>query len=383
MWRLASLLLVSTLAAGLPQLPYLPPAPTPCIPVTSLVYHTSIQTSYVVQTINDVNTQYTTTTVVRQQVVPTTIFSTRVETRTQIVINTVQQTTTVFNNKVETRTVPSPPIQETRYITSTRIIPTISYVTQTQTETRVVPIEVTKTQIQTINTQVVSYQTDYSQETRVVTIPGPNVVMTRVQTVVQTSVIRSQGPVRTQFITSTQVQQQVQTSFISGPNIVLTSTVQRQQFIPYTTISTRYENDVVTREQIITRTNVQTTTIINTQFVPQEVVSTQVVPSIIYTTLYETRVQPFTQVQTVFRTQYNTPAPVVKTREETRTSLVQISSPDQIVTSQVVQTQQRQEIVYQTINQPQQITVTQTVTGTCSKSGYNYNAPTNPLSIGK
>ncbi|XP_064077668.1 uncharacterized protein LOC135195340 [Macrobrachium nipponense] len=302
----------------------------------------------------------------------------------QIVFSTVQQTTIQYIDRVETRTVPSPPIQETRYVTSTRVIPQISYVTQTQIETQVVPVEVTSTQIQTINQPVTNYQTEYRQETRLITIPGPDVVMTRVRTVVQTSVIRSVQPdSRTQYITSTQVQQQLQTRIVTGPNIILTSTVQRQQVVPYTTVNTRYENDFVTREQIVTRTNVQTQTIVQTQFVPEEVVRTQVIPTVIYTTIYETRVQPFTQVQTVFRTQYITPAPLVQTREETRTSLVQIPGPDRVVTSQVVQTQQQQQVIYQTLDRGQQITVTQTVTGTCSASGYNYNAPSNQLIIGK
>ncbi|XP_064078157.1 uncharacterized protein LOC135195691 isoform X2 [Macrobrachium nipponense] len=383
MWHLAALLLVSALASASPQLPYLPPPPDSCRTVTSLVYDTRIQTSYVVQTDFNVNTQYVTTTVVRQQVVPTTIFSTRVETRPQIVFSTVQQTTIQYIDRVETRTVPSPPIQETRYVTSTRVIPQISYVTQTQIETQVVPVEVTSTQIQTINQPVTNYQTEYRQETRLITIPGPDVVMTRVRTVVQTSVIRSVQPDRTQYITSTQVQQQLQTRIVTGPNIILTSTVQRQQVVPYTTVNTRYENDFVTREQIVTRTNVQTQTIVQTQFVPEEVVRTQVIPTVIYTTIYETRVQPFTQVQTVFRTQYITPPPLVQTREETRTSLVQIPGPDRVVTSQVVQTQQQQQVIYQTTDRVQQITVTQTVTGTCSASGYNYNAPSNQLNIGK
>ncbi|XP_064078161.1 mucin-3B-like isoform X2 [Macrobrachium nipponense] len=383
MWYLTVSLLLLALASASPQGGYLPPPrPGTCPPVTSLVYDTRIQTSYVVQTINNANTQYVTTTILQTQVVPTTIFSTRVETRPQIQTSVVQQTSVFFNNRVITQTVPSPPVQQTRYITTTRVVPQLSYVTQTQVQTQVVPVEVTSTQIQTINQPVTNYRTEFRQETRVVTIPGQDVVRTRVQTVVQTSIIRSQAPGNTRYITSTQVQEQVQTTAVRGQDVILTRTVPRTQVIPYTTVNTRFENAVATREQIVTSTNVQIQTVVQTQFVTQEVVRTQAIPTTIYTTRFETRVQPFTEVQTVYTTQYNTPSAVVQTREETRTSVVQIPGRDQIITSQVVQTQQQQQVIYQTVNNNQQLTVTRTVTGTCSQAGYNYNTPSNPLTIG-
>ncbi|XP_037776616.1 uncharacterized protein LOC119573462 [Penaeus monodon] len=383
MWRLTATLLLLALASAEPQgYNYLPPRPnTPCQTVTSVVYDTRVQTSVNVQTVNQVNTQYRTTTVVRQQVVPTTLFQTRVQTQVQYQTSVIQQTTTLFNNRVQTQTVPSPPIVQTQYVTSTRVVPQVSYVTQTQTQTQVVPVEVTRTQVQTINQPVTNYQTQVQQQTQVVTLPGRDVVRTRVQTVVQTSIVRRQQPANTRYVTSTRVQQVVQTSVVRGQDVVRTSVVQRQQVIPFTSVNTRYENAVATREQVVTRTNVVTQTRVQTQVVPQEVVSTQVVPTTIYTTRYETRVQPFTQVQTVVRTQYVTPAPVVQTRQEVRTSVVQVPGQDRVVTSQVVQTQQQQQVVYQTVNQPQQITVTQTITATCGQTGYNYPAPARPFNF--
>nr|XP_027211025.1 uncharacterized protein LOC113804368 [Penaeus vannamei] len=375
---------VNTLGPQPPQGGYLPPPPSNpvCPAVTSVVYDTRVQTSVNVQTVNQVNTQYVTTTVVRQQVVPTTLFRTRIQTQVQYQTSVVQHTTTYINYRVQTQTIPSPPVVRTQYVTSTRIVPQVSYVTQTQTRTQVVPVEVTRTQVQTVNQPVVNYETKVQQQTQVVTVPGPDVVRTRVQTVVQTSIVRRQQPGSTRYVTSTRVQQVVQTSAVRGQDVVRTSVVQRQQVIPFTSVNTRYENAVATREQVVTRTNVVTQTRVQTQVVPQEVVSTQVVPTTIYTTRYETRVQPFTQVQTVVRTQYVTPAPVVQTRQEVRTSVVQVPGQDRVVTSQVVQTQQQQQVVYQTVNQPQYVTVTRTVAGTCGGSGYNYNAPAIPFVTG-
>ncbi|ROT69548.1 hypothetical protein C7M84_012242 [Penaeus vannamei] len=239
-------------------------------------------------------------------------------------------------NRFVTQTVPSPPVVQTRFVTSTRVVPQVNYVTRTQVQTQVVPVEVTSTQVRTIIQPLTNYQTQERQATRVVTVPGRDVVQTRVQTVVQTSIVRSQQPAITRFVTSTRVQ------------------------------------------QVVTRTNIATQTRILTQVVPQEVVRTQVVPTTIYTTLFETRVQPFTRVQTVVRTQYVTPVPVVQTRQEVRTSVVQVPGQDRVVNREVVQTQQRQQVVYRTVNQPRQVTVTQTVTSSC---GYNYDAPAVPFNF--
>jgi len=386
MWRLTATLLLLALASAEPQgynyeepdNQYLPPAKCKLAPVTSVVYNTQLQTSVRLQTVNQVNTQYRTTTIVRQQVVPTTLFQTRVQTQVQYQTSVVQQTTVRAVDRFVTQTVPSPPVVQTRFVTSTRVVPQVNYVTRTQVQTQVVPVEVTSTQVRTIIQPLTNYQTQERQATRVVTVPGRDVVQTRVQTVVQTSIVRSQQPAITRFVTSTRVQQVVQTSVVRGQDVVRTTVAQRQQVIPFTSVNTRYENVVATRQQVVTRTNIATQTRILTQVVPQEVVRTQVVPTTIYTTLFETRVQPFTRVQTVVRTQYVTPVPVVQTRQEVRTSVVQVPGQDRVVNREVVQTQQRQQVVYRTVNQPRQVTVTQTVTSSC---GYNYDAPAVPFNF--
>ncbi|ROT69545.1 hypothetical protein C7M84_012241 [Penaeus vannamei] len=385
MWRLTATLLLLALASAEPQgynyeepdNQYLPPAKCKLAPVTSVVYNTQLQTSVRLQTVNQVNTQYRTTTIVRQQVVPTTLFQTRVQTQVQYQTSVVQQTTVRAVDRFVTQTVPSPPVVQTRFVTSTRVVPQVNYVTRTQVQTQVVPVEVTSTQVRTIIQPLTNYQTQERQATRVVTVPGRDVVQTRVQTVVQTSIVRSQQPAITRFVTSTRVQQ-LQTSVVRGQDVVRTTVAQRQQVIPFTSVNTRYENVVATRQQVVTRTNIATQTRILTQVVPQEVVRTQVVPTTIYTTLFETRVQPFTRVQTVVRTQYVTPVPVVQTRQEVRTSVVQVPGQDRVVNREVVQTQQRQQVVYRTVNQPRQVTVTQTVTSSC---GYNYDAPAVPFNF--
>nr|XP_027222555.1 uncharacterized protein LOC113814702 [Penaeus vannamei] len=344
MWRLTATLLLLALASAEPQgynyeepdNQYLPPAKCKLAPVTSVVYNTQLQTSVRLQTVNQVNTQYRTTTIVRQQVVPTTLFQTRVQTQVQYQTSVVQQTTVRAVDRFVTQTVPSPPVVQTRFVTSTRVVPQVNYVTRTQAVT----------------------------------------LYKLVFRLCQTSIVRSQQPAITRFVTSTRVQQVVQTSVVRGQDVVRTTVAQRQQVIPFTSVNTRYENVVATRQQVVTRTNIATQTRILTQVVPQEVVRTQVVPTTIYTTLFETRVQPFTRVQTVVRTQYVTPVPVVQTRQEVRTSVVQVPGQDRVVNREVVQTQQRQQVVYRTVNQPRQVTVTQTVTSSC---GYNYDAPSVPF----
>ncbi|ROT69554.1 hypothetical protein C7M84_012248 [Penaeus vannamei] len=283
-----------------PDNQYLPPAKCKLAPVTSVVYNTQLQTSVRLQTVCH-------------------------------------------------QTVPSPPVVQTRFVTSTRVVPQVNYVTRTQVQTQVVPVEVTSTQVRTIIQPLTNYQTQERQATRVVTVPGRDVVQTRVQTVVQTSIVRSQQPAITRFVTSTRVQQLLKTSVVRGQDVVRTTVAQRQQVIPFTSVNTRYENVVATRQQVVTRTNIATQTRILTQVVPQEVVRTQVVPTTIYTTLFETRVQPFTRVQTVVRTQYVTPVPVVQTRQEVRTSVVQVPGQDRVVNREVVQTQQRQQVVMRTL----------------------------------
>nr|XP_027206836.1 uncharacterized protein LOC113800287 [Penaeus vannamei] len=364
MWRLTATLLLLALASAEPQgynyeepdNQYLPPAKCKLAPVTSVVYNTQLQTSVRLQTVNQVNTQYRTTTIVRQQVVPTTLFQTRVQTQVQYQTSVVQQTTVRAVDRFVTQTVPSPPVVQTRFVTSTRVVPQVNYVTRTQVQTQVVPVEVTSTQVRTIIQPLTNYRH------RSVKLPVSSLSQ---------AVTLSQQPAITRFVTSTRVQQVVQTSVVRGQDVVRTTVAQRQQVIPFTSVNTRYENVVATRQQVVTRTNIATQTRILTQVVPQEVVRTQVVPTTIYTTLFETRVQPFTRVQTVVRTQYVTPVPVVQTRQEVRTSVVQVPGQDRVVNQEVVQTQQRQEVVYRTVNQPRQVTVTQTVTSSC---GYNYDA---------
>merc|ERR1711862_231817 len=60
-----------------------------------------------------------------------------------------------------------------------------------------------------------------------------------------TSVVQRQLPARTSFITSTQVQQVVNTRTIQGPNQFRTSTVQRQQVVPTTIVSREFDNQFV------------------------------------------------------------------------------------------------------------------------------------------
>jgi len=380
MWRLTATLLVLALAGAEPQFDvgydYLPPSPTnpecKVADITSVIFNVQTRTSVRTQTVNQVNTQYTTSTLLRTQVVPTTQFQTRVQTQIQYQTSIVQRTSVRNIDRFVTQTIPSPAVLQTRFFTTTRVVPQVSYVTQSRVETQVVPVEVTQTQFATVEQTATNYRTQVQQQTRVVTIPGRDVVQTRVQTVVQTSIVRRQQPANTRIITSTRVQQVVQTSVVYGRDVLRTSVVQRQQVVPFTSVNTRFVDSFATREQVVTRTNVATQTRVVTQVVPQEVVRTQVVPTTIYNTRYETRIQAFTQVQTVIRTQYVTPAPVVQTRQEVRTSVVQVPGEDRVVNQEVVRTQQQQQVVYRTVDRPRQVTSTQTVTATC---GYNYDEP--------
>ncbi|KAK8402899.1 hypothetical protein O3P69_000882 [Scylla paramamosain] len=364
MWRLTATLLLASLASASPRagFGYLPPK-RDCETVTSVVYDTSVQTSVVVQTVNQVDTRYVKTTVHIQQVVPTTLYRTQVQTQIQYQTSVIHQTTVRYVDRVVTQTVTSPPRQEVRYITTTRVVPQVRYVTQTQVQTQVVPVEVTRTQIQTVVQPVVNYQTQVVQQTRYATVPGPTTVRTRVQTVVQTSLVRQQQPANTRYVTSTSVRQVVQTSVVRGQDVIRTSVVQRQQVIPSppSTPVTKMLTPPASRSS------------------PAPTSSLRL--KLLRRSFLKRWCSPSPRVQTVVQTQYVTPYPVYQTREVTRTSVVQVSGPDRVITQQVVQTQQQQSIVYQTVNRPQQVTVTTTVTGTCGQTGYNYDPPAVPFNI--
>jgi len=389
LWRLPVCLLVVALASAEPVpdiFGYLPPGegsdPTPavCLPaVTSVSYVNRIQTSVVVRTINQVDTQYRTTTVIQRQVVPTTNYITRVVTQAQIQTSIIQSTNVQFRDRVVDQTIPSPNIVRTQFVTSTRVVPQVSYVTREQVQTNVVPVEVTRTQFRTVEQTNINFQTQQVQRTNVVTITGRPVVQTRLQTLVQTSVVQRQQPAQTRFITSTQVQQVVNTRTVQGPNQIRTSVVNRQQVIPTTITSRRVDNRFVTNTNFVTRTNTRYQTNLQTQVVQSEVVSTRVVQNTIFSTRYTTLVQPVERVQTttVYRTVQ--PNPVLVTREQISTSVLQIQGANRIVDREVVQTQQRQQIVYSTVFRPEQVTVTRTVT--TSSCGYNYDAPAVPFNF--
>merc|ERR1711872_55712 len=216
MWRLASLLLLA-LASAEPQYGYLPPSPTEqecrVAPVTSVINTVSIVNRQ--QVVNVVNTQFATA--LRTQVVPTTVYRTQVQTNVQYQTSIVQQASIRNVN---------------------RVVPQTSYVVQTQVQTRAVPVERVQTQVVTVDNPVVQYQTQLAYATRVVTNKAPDVLQTRVQTLVQTARFTSQLPAFTRQVINTRVQQVVQTSV-----------VQRQQVIPFTAVNTRFVNSVVTSQQ--------------------------------------------------------------------------------------------------------------------------------------
>merc|ERR1711872_171692 len=137
MWRLASLLLLA-LASAEPQYGYLPPSPTEqecrVAPVTSVINTVSIVNRQ--QVVNVVNTQFATA--LRTQVVPTTVYRTQVQTNVQYQTSIVQQASIRNVNRVVTQTLPAQVQVQTQYVTSTQVVPQISYVVQTQVQTRVV-----------------------------------------------------------------------------------------------------------------------------------------------------------------------------------------------------------------------------------------------------
>merc|ERR1712106_287168 len=153
--------------------------------------------------------------------------------------------------------------------------------------------------------------------------------------------------------------------------------IQRQQVVPTTIVSNRFDNRFVTRTSVVTRTDVRYQTNYQTQVVPREVVSTRVVPTTIFTTQFVTRAQPVQRVTTLTQYRTFTPNPVVETRQVIQTSVRQVQGENRFINSDVVQTQVRQSVVYQTINRAQVATVTKTFTSTCS--GYNYDAPKTPF----
>ncbi|CAL4121613.1 unnamed protein product [Meganyctiphanes norvegica] len=387
MWRLPVCILLLALASAEPQegFEYLPPRPSgpdPVVcerPVTSVAYTTRVQTSVAVRTSNQVDTVFRTTTLVQREVVPTTIYRTRVVTQPRIDTSVIQSTDVQFRDRVVDQTLPGANIVSTRYETTYRVVPEVSYVTREQVRTTVVPVEITRTVVSTVERINYNYQTQQVQRTNVVTVTGRDVVQTRVQTIRQTSVVQSQPPARTNFITSTRVQQVVNTRTVQGPNQYRTSVVNRQQVIPTTIVSQRVDNRFVTRTNAVTRTSVRYQTNYQTSVVPQEVVSTRIVPTTIYTTRFVTQPQPVTRVETrvVYRTV--TPAAVFQTREVTQTSVEQVRGADRVINRDFVQTQQRQQVVYQTVNRPEATTVTRTITSSCS--GYNYDAPKIPFNI--
>merc|ERR1711872_402219 len=364
MWRLASLLLLA-LASAEPQYGYLPPSPTEqecrVAPVTSVINTVSIVNRQ--QVVNVVNTQFATA--LRTQVVPTTVYRTQVQTNVQYQTSIVQQASIRNVNRVVTQTLPAQVQVQTQYVTSTQVVPQISYVVQTQVQTRAVPVERVQTQVVTVDNPVVQYQTQLAYATRVVTNKAPDVLQTRVQTLVQTARFTSQLPAFTRQVINTRVQQVVQTSV-----------VQRQQVIPFTAVNTRFVNSVVTSQQVVARTNVRTQTQVVTQVVPSEVVRS--VTSVVYRTTYQSRFEPVQVVQTVVSTQYVTGAPQVRTQQAFATSVVQVPGQQRVFTQEVVNTQVQQQVVYRTVAQPRQVVVTQTVRATC---GYNYDTPATPFNF--
>ncbi|XP_076042046.1 uncharacterized protein LOC143025950 [Oratosquilla oratoria] len=359
---------------------YLPPVnEPPCPPVTSQVYTTVYQNVPSTYVVHNVNTKYVTTTHIRTQVVPTTVYSTRIHTQVNYQTSVVQVTNTKYAEHVVTNNVPSPPVYKTTYVTTTRVVPQVQYVTRTNVQTQVVPVEVTNTQYKTEYSPVVKYQTKYVQQTQVITLPAQTVRQTQVQTVVQTSIQRQPSPPQTRVQYTTVYKQSVQTQRVPSPPVYSTKVEQSQQVIPTVVVNTRYQNSYVTKQNVVTRTSHVTQTRYTTQYVPQEVVTTQYTTNVAYTTHYTTRLQPYTQIQTVLQTNYNTPPPVYSTHQAYYTSVVQVPGPNRVVTKYVNQTQQRQKVVYQTKDQYVPVTRTKTVTEPCSKSGYNYDAPSTPF----
>merc|ERR1712198_91990 len=395
MWQLPVYFLLVALASAEklgynypePQNGYLPPSPSNpgsvvCQPaVTSVSYINQIQTSVSLRTVNQVNTQFLTTTVFKREVVPTTLYQTRVQTQVQYQTSVVQNTQVQYRDRVIQQNIPGPNIVRTQYTTLTRVVPEVSYVTRENVRTQVVPVEITRTAVQTIERTNVQYNTQNREQTYVVTLPAQEVVRAQVQNVVQTSIVKRQEPAQTRIISSTRIQQVVNTRSIQAQDRIETRIVQKKEVVPTTIVSQRIDNSVVYRTNVFTKTNVRTQTSVRTQIVPQNIVSTRLVPTTVYSTRLQKVAQPVTRVETRIVTQTVAANPVVQTRQVTQTSVVQVRGQNRLINREVLQTRQQQQIIYQTVNRVQEITVTQTITATCGKSGYNYDAPAKPFNF--
>jgi len=382
MWRLPVCLLLVALASAdklgynypEPQNGYLPPVA--CKPaVTSVSYINQIQTSVSLRTVNQINTQFLTSTVIKRQVVPTTLFRTQIQKQIKYQTSIVQNTQVQYNDRVVQQNIPGPNIVRTQYVTSTRVVPEVRYVTKENVLRQVVPVEVTRTAVQTVERTNTNYKTLNREQTYVVTLPAQEFFRTQVQTAYQTSIVQRQEPAQTRVVSSTNIKQVVNTRSIQAPDQIETSIVQRKQVITTTLVAQRTDNSVVYRTNVITQTNVRTQTLQRTQIVPKNVVSTRLVQTTVYSTRIQKVAQPVTRVETSVAIQTMKGYPVVKTRQVTQTSVVQVRGKNRVIDQEVLQTRQQQRIVYQTVNRAEEITVTKTVTAPCSKAGYNYDAP--------
>jgi len=383
MWRLPVCLLLVALASAdklgynypEPQNGYLPPVA--CKPaVTSVSYINQIQTSVSLRTVNQINTQFLTSTVIKRQVVPTTLFRTQIQKQIKYQTSIVQNTQVQYNDRVVQQNIPGPNIVRTQYVTSTRVVPEVRYVTKENVLRQVVPVEVTRTAVQTVERTNTNYKTLNREQTYVVTLPAQEFFRTQVQTAYQTSIVQRQEPAQTRVVSSTNIKQVVNTRSIQAPDQIETSIVQRKQVITTTLVSQRTDNSVVYRTNVVTQTNVRTQTLLRTQIVPQNVLSTRLVQTTVYSTRIQKVAQPVTRVQTSIELRTMSGYPVVQTRQVTQTSVVQVRGQNSVIDREVVQTRQQQQIVYQTVNRAEEITVTETATAPC---GYNYDAPAIPF----
>jgi hypothetical protein len=357
-----------------PQNDYLPPVA--CQPaVTSVSYINQIQTSVALRTVNQVNTQFLTTTVFKRQVVPTTLFRTQIQKQIQYQTSVVQNTQVQYNDRVVVRNVPGPNIVKTNYITLTRVVPEVQYVTRENVLRQVVPVEVTRTTVQTVERTNINYKTLNREQTSIVTLPAPEVVLTQIKDVFQTSIVQRQEPAQTRVVSSTRIEQVVNTRSIQAADQIETSIIQKKQVMPTTIVSKRIDNTVVYKTNVFTQTSIRFQIEVRTQIVPQNIVSTRLVKSTVYSTRIQKVAQPVTRVETSVDIQTMTGYPVVQTRQVTQTSLVQVQGQNRVVNSEVLQTRVQQQIVYKTVNKAEEIIVTETITAPCSKAGYNYDAP--------
>merc|ERR1712029_624819 len=276
------------------------------------------------------------------------------------------------------RNIPGPNIVRTQYVTSTRVVPEVRYVTKENILRQVVPVEVTRTAVQTVERTNTNYKTLNREQTYVVTLPAREVFRTQVQTAYQTSIVQRQEPAQTRVVSSTNIKQVVNTRSIQAPDQIETSIVQRKQVITTTLVAQRTDNSVVYRTNVLTQTNVRTQTLLRTQIVPKNVVSTRLVQTTVYSTRIQKVAQPVTRVQTSIELRTMSGYPVVQTHQVTQTSVVQVRGQNSVIDREVVQTRQQQQIVYQTVNRAEEITVTETATAPC---GYNYDAPAIPFNF--